>query len=105
ATPTDVPPPVMPDGKGGGGGMMNSSLIYPGPMGGGISVDASVTKEITPDFIAVNAYCDVGRHDTRDEAKNVLQQVYTTIKNAVGKDGRVRKSGGYSIYPFYDPSG
>jgi hypothetical protein len=98
--------PVMPapmpitDGKGGGG----VGMIYPGPMGG-IQVDASVTKNVTPDFIAINAYCDIGRKQNRDTTRDTLQQLFVDIKNAVGSDGVVRRSGGIGIYPYYDQTG
>lgn len=84
----------------GGGGM-----YYPGPYGGGITVDASVTKEVTPDFIAVNGYCEVTNMDTREEVRTELTRLYNAIKEQVGTDGRVRRSGTPGIYPYYDPSG
>lgn len=89
--------PIMRDGMGGGG-------IY-NPYMGGVQVDASITKEVTPDFVAVNAYCDIGKRSTREEARTAADQVYKDIKAAVGTDGRVRKSGGVSVYPFYNPTG
>ena len=93
--------PVMSDGKGGGG----AGLIYPGPgYGGGVQVDASITKEVTPDFIAINAYCEVQKSD-REQGRAALNQLYLDIKKAVGTDGRVRKSGQISIYPAYGPMG
>lgn len=87
--------PAMMD-RGGGG------LYYPGPYGG-INVDASVTKEVTPDFVAVNAYCEVTNLDSREEVRAQLNALYDKIKAAVGTDGRVRRSGTIGIYPFYDP--
>lgn len=95
--------PAMVDGK--GGGTMNS-LYYPGPqMGGGVQVTAEVTSSVTPDFVAINAYCESGKQPSRQAVRDLLQQLYTDIKNAVGKDGRVRKSGTVSAYPFYDQMG
>lgn len=91
---------VMMDRGGGGGG-----LYYPGPYGNGITVDASVTEEVTPDFIAVNGYCEVTGLASRDEVRTELTRVYNAIKAAVGTDGRVRRSGPPSVYPFYDASG
>lgn len=83
--------------RGGGAG-----LYYPGPYGGGITVDANITKEVTPDFVAVNGYCEVTNQSTRDEVRAELTRVYNAIKAAVGDDGRVRRSGTPSIYPSYD---
>ncbi len=97
--PVQVAPPVV-DGKGGG----SASMIYPGPAGG-IQVDTSVTKEVTPDFIAINAYCDIGRRDNRDAVRDALQQLFLDIKAAVGSSGIVRRSGGIGIYPYSDQSG
>ena len=85
------------DGRGGG-------MIAP-YYGGGVVIDASITKEVTPDFVALNAYCDLGRQDSREEAKAEADRVFTAIKNAVGTDGRVRRMGNVSIYPFYDATG
>jgi hypothetical protein len=96
-----APAPAMMDGRGGA----NMSIMYPPYGGGGVQVDASITKEITPDFIALNAYCDSGRGGTREEAKKELNDIYNAIKTAVGKDGRVRKQGSISIYPYYGPTG
>ncbi len=79
-----------------------SSMYYPGPYGGGISVDATVTKEVTPDFVAVNGYCEVSNMDSRDEVRTELSKIFTDIKADVGSDGRVRRSGTPSVYPFYD---
>lgn len=90
--------PVMMDGRGGG-------MIMP-PYGmGGVQVDATITKEITPDFLAINAYCDAGKQSNRDTAKDTLEKIYQDIKAGVGKDGRVRKQGAVSIYPYYGPMG
>ncbi len=93
-------PDVMMEGRGGGG----MGIMYPGPYGGGIMVDASITKEVTPDFVAINAYCDL-RGQTREQARTEANQIYTTIKSTVGTDGRVRKQGSVSIYPIYGPMG
>lgn len=99
--PIVAPSPSMPaDGK--GGGMMNSSLYYPGGMGAGVQVSADITKSVTPDFIAINAYCDSGKQPSRQAVRDVLNAIYADIKNMVGKDGRVRKSGAVTAYPYYD---
>lgn len=98
--PSPLPAPTPSDGK--GGGSMNSSLYYPGPQASGVQVSAEVTTSVTPDFIGINAYCDSGKQNSRQSVHDVLQQIYTDIKNAVGKDGRVRKSGAISTYPYYD---
>lgn len=93
--------PVM-DGKGGGA---MGSIYYPGPGYGGVQVSADVTKSVTPDFVAINAYCDSGKQPSRQAARDMLNQLFTDIKNMVGKDGRVRKSGSVTPYPYYEPSG
>lgn len=95
--------PAYTDGK--GGGTMNSSIYYPGPTSGGVQVTADVTASVTPDFVGINAYCDSGKMPSRQAIRDAMQQLYTDIKNFVGKDGRVRKSGTVSAYPFYDQSG
>lgn len=88
------------DGRGGGGyGIM--APMY----GGGVQVDASVTKEVTPDFVALNAYCSSGRQPSREAARDTLDQIYQDIRQAVGTDGRVRKMGTVPVYPFYDQTG
>ena len=95
-------PAAMPtvDGRGGGGGV---GMIY--PSAGGIQVEASVTREVTPDFVALNVYCEIVRKDNRQQIVDAMNQLYTDIKNAVGKDGRVRRSGGVSVFPYYDATG
>ncbi len=101
---TPVPPPAAVDGRGGGGGGPTSSIYYPGSTGG-VQVQADVTKSVTPDFVAINAYCETGKMTTRQAVRDALQQLYTDIKNNVGKDGRVRKTGAVSAYPYYDQTG
>lgn len=81
-----------------GGGAM----YYPGPYGGGVSVDASVTKEVTPDFVAVNGYCEVSGLDSREDVRAELTKIYNAIKADVGADGRVRRTGSPSVFPYYD---
>jgi len=88
---------MMIDGRGG--------AYMPGPYMGGVQVDASVTKEVTPDFVAINAYCDSGKLPSREQAREAADKMYNDIKAAVGNDGRVRKMGGVSVYPFYNPTG
>lgn len=100
-TPTDVTADeVMQaiDGRGGG-------ISYPGPYGNGITVDASVTKEVTPDYVAVNGYCEVSNLDDRTQIRTALAKIYDAVKAGVGSDGRVRKAGTPSVYPYYDPYG
>lgn len=99
-TSSDAAMPV-PDGKGGG---MDSMSIMPYPYGGGVSVDAMVTKEVTPDFVALNGWCTVN-DSTRTALKTQLDRLFADIKNMVGGNGRVRKTGGYSVYPVYDQMG
>lgn len=94
-----APMPAMMDRGGGGYG-----IIAPG-YGNGVSVDASITKEVTPDYLAVNAYCDSGKSASREEARTKLAEIYNAIKNGVGADGRVRRMGSFSIYPYYDEMG
>jgi hypothetical protein len=90
--------PMM-DGRGGGG-----YSIMP-PYSNGVMVDASVTKEVTPDFVALNAYCDSGRQASREDAKEELNQLFAAIKTAVGSDGRVRRMGTITAYPYYGQNG
>jgi hypothetical protein len=89
------------DGRGGGGANMSMYPYY----GGGVMVDASITKEVKPDFVAMNAYCDIGKQPSRETAKVEANKIFTAIKNAVGTDGRVRRMGTVSIYPYYDQTG
>lgn len=91
--------PAMMDRGGGGYG-----IIAPG-YGNGVTVDSTITKEVTPDFIALNAYCDSGKKASRETARDALNQLYNDIKAIVGSDGRVRKMGSPSIYPYYGPMG
>jgi hypothetical protein len=91
------------DGRGGGGAGMSS--IYPPYYGGGVMVDASITKEVKPDFVALNAYCDLGKQPSREAAKTEANKIFMNIKNAVGSDGRVRRMGTVSVYPYYDQTG
>lgn len=93
--------PIMSEGKGGG---YEAGSIWPGPMGGGVTVDSSYTKEVTPDFIAINAYCEVTGESSRQIVREKLNQMYLDIKASVGSDGRVRKSGMGGVYPYYDPA-
>jgi len=78
------------------------AMYYPSPYGGGISVDASVTKEVTPDFVAVNGYCEVTGLDSREDVRAELTKIYNDIKADVGTDGRVRRTGSPSVFPYYD---
>ncbi len=94
--------PMAVDGK--GGGMMNS-IYYPGPTNGGVQVTADITKSVTPDYVSINAYCEIGKSPSRQVVRDSLNQLYTDIKNFVGKDGRVRKTGPVTAYPFYDSTG
>ncbi len=93
-----APAQAMMDGRGG-----MSMPYYPNY--GGVMVDATVTKEITPDFVALNAYCDLGKQATRESAKAAAEKIFNDIKSAVGTDGRVRKTGAVSVYPYYGPMG
>ncbi len=99
----------MPIIDGMGGGYMPSPYQQ-----GGVMVDASITKEVTPDYVAINAYCDIGKKATREQAREAAKKAdaqayeaftYAEIKAAVGTDGRVRKMGGISVYPYYNPTG
>lgn len=84
---------------------MGISSILPPPFGGGVQVDATITREVTPDFVAINAYCESGKYPTREAVRDALNQLYSSIKEAIGKDARVRRSGGISAYPVYDGGG
>ena len=78
--------------------------LYPGQMAG-VTVDASVTREITPDYISISAYCDTGKVKSRDEGKAMLQPIYEDLRRAVGKDGRIHRTGSISIFPYFDSYG
>jgi hypothetical protein len=97
-------PTSMPPNTGGGGGPSSIMMPYPGTPGG-ITVDATVTKEVTPDFLAINAWCDITPQASRDQVRTAIASLYASIKDGVGRDGRVRRSGSSVISPFYDPSG
>lgn len=84
------------DGKGG--------YYYPSMPGNGVSVDVSITKTVTPDYIGISAYCEAGPFGTRDLVKSALTEMYNKVKNAVGSDGKVRKGGSVGVYPYYDPA-
>lgn len=84
---------------GGGGGE-----YYPGPYGTGITVDASITKEVTPDFVAINGYCERTNRETREDVRMELTKLFNSIKEEIGDNGRVRRTGSPTIYPYYDPS-
>ncbi len=77
---------------------------YPPMPGNGVSVDVSVTKTVTPDFVAINAYCEVGPFSSRTDVKTALTKVYNDVKTAVGSNGKVRKNGSAGVYPYYDPT-
>jgi len=94
--------PVMSEDKGGYGG--GGGSIWPGPMGGGVTGDSSYTKEVTPDFIAISAYCEVSGESSRQAVRDKPDQMYPDHQAGVGADGRVRKSGMGGVYPYYDPS-
>lgn len=85
--------PTM-DGKGG--------YYYPTP-GSGVSVDVSITKTVTPDYIGISAYCEAGPFGSRELVKSALTEMYNKVKSAVGSDGKVRKGGSVGVYPYYDP--
>lgn len=95
----EEPAPQSLDGRGGGYG------ILPSAYGGGVQIDASVTDQVTPDYVALNAYCSSGRVASREAARDALDALYENIRNAVGNDGRVRRSGGIPVYPVYGPRG
>ncbi len=94
--------PIMADGKGGG---MDASYMMPPYYGNGISIDVSTTKTVTPDKISLTASCDAGMTSARNNIRDTLKKMYAAIKKAIGSDGKVRRSGGYSIYPSYDQFG
>lgn len=96
---------AVPAVDGRGGGSEANYSIMPPYYGGGVMVDASITKEVTPDFVALNAYCDLGKQATRESAKAEADKIFTNLKNAVGTDGRVRRMGTVSVYPYYGVNG
>ncbi|MBP9750921.1 MAG: SIMPL domain-containing protein [Candidatus Peribacteraceae bacterium] len=85
------------DGYGGGG------MYMPPYYGGGISVDVSTTKTVTPDTLSISGWCDAGVSGSRANVRDALKKQFDDIKAKVGADGKVRRSGGYSITPYYDP--
>lgn len=85
------------DGYGGGG------MYMPPYYGGGISIDVSTTKTVTPDTLSITGWCDAGFQGTRTEVKDALKEMFNDIKADVGADGKVRRTGGYSVMPYYDP--
>jgi hypothetical protein len=86
-----------------GGGGYGGGIMPPMP-GMGITVDATITKEVTPDFVALTGYCESPVQGTRAEVQTALTKLYNDIKTAVGTNGKVRKNGGISIYPWYNPT-
>ncbi len=85
------------DGYGGGG------MYMPPYYGGGISIDVSTTKTITPDTLSISGWCDAGIQGPRADVKDALKKMFDSIKADVGADGKVRRTGGYSVMPYYDP--
>lgn len=76
---------------------------YP-PMGGSmVTVDVSYVQEVKPDLLNVTAYCSLPVPTTQQAAREELNALYQKIKAEVGTDGRVRKSGGATYYPYFDP--
>lgn len=87
------------DGLGGGG----EGMYMPPYYGGGISVDVSTTKTVTPDTLSITGWCDAGIQGPRADVKDALKKMFDQIKADVGADGKVRRTGGYSVMPYYDP--
>lgn len=104
STPTS---PATGLGGGGGGVMMDAgmsrSMIYPPYQQGGVTVDVSLTKEVTPDIIILNAWCQEDG-TSRQVVRAALNQLYKDTVAKVGKEGRVRRSG-LNVNPTYDMSG
>ena len=104
-------PSSAPMGMGGGGGgplpMMDAgagrSMIYPPYQQGGVTVDVSITKEVKPDIVILNAWCQEDG-TSRDAIRNTLNQLYRDTVAKVGKNGKVRRSG-FGVNPMYDMSG
>lgn len=78
-------------------------MYMPPYYGNGISVDVSTMKTITPDVLSISGWCDAGFNGTRTDVKDTLKKMFNDIKTKVGADGKVRRTGGYSVTPFYDP--
>ncbi len=96
--------PTMP--YGGGGGMdagMSRSMIYPPYQQGGVTVDVSMTKEVTPDIVILNGWCQIDG-TSREVIRASMMQLYRDTVAKVGKDGRVRRSSS-SVNPMYDMTG
>jgi hypothetical protein len=70
--------------------------------GGGISVDVSTTKTVTPDTLSISGWCDAGVNGSRASVRDALKKQFDDIKAKIGADGKVRRTGGYSITPYYD---
>lgn len=105
-------PVARPQSGGGDAAMMDesyakrSSIIMPPYYGGnGVTIDVQVTKEVTPDVITLNAWCQLPESGNRQQVRTELDALYLKLKNVVGTDGRIRKQGGYSINPVYDYTG
>ena len=106
--------PAMSEGMmtGGGGGTMmampagdasmSRSMIYQ-PYQGGVTVDVSMTKEVTPDIVILNAWCQIDCTN-REVIRASMTQLYRDAVSKVGKDGRVRRSSS-SVNPMYDMTG
>lgn len=88
-----------------GGADMKMSGILPYYGGNGVTVDVQVTREVSPEVIHLNAWCQLPDTGTRQEMRMALDALYKSVKQAVGTDGRLRRQGGYGINPYYDPMG
>ena len=89
----------------GGGGEDMKSMIYPYYGGNGVVIDVQVTREVTPNVINLNIWCQLPETGTRAEMRTAVERLYQSIKSTVGTDGRIRRQGGYSINPIYDHTG
>jgi hypothetical protein len=80
------------------------SMTYPvTPPSSTVTVDVSVTQEVTPDLVNVGGYCSTTSPVSQEEARRQMNALYQLIKQEVGADGRVRRTGGFSVMPYYDP--
>lgn len=69
-----------------------------------ISLDASVAHEVTPDSINLAVSCDAPSALPRAELRQMFQDKFAAIKEIVGQNGKIRKTGSPSMYSSYSDS-
>ncbi len=72
-------------------GGMRSSLWMP-PYQGGVTVDVTLTKEVKPDIVILNAWCQADG-TTRESVRSQLDKTWRETVAKIGRDGRVRRTG------------